>query len=203
VKLRAPLLRSQRGAVLVTGLVMLILLMLVATAIIRMSMAHTQVVNNEQWRAEATAAANYALDAVLNTSPDTWANYKTLDPNNPGTGIPVNIGLKGAADSINVRVKDLQCRQQRRIKNADLVRMKDGVYYVPADDATCFGSPGGPLVITDPTKVSVPNEFSTCVAQVVEMSASVSDVPELPNTRVDVTQGVELRLNLAELDEDC
>jgi hypothetical protein len=193
---------SQRGAVLVTGLVMLILLMLVATAVIRMSMAHTQVVNNEQWRAEATAAANYALDAVLNASPDTWTKFEGA-----GTDIPVNIGLKGATDTagglINVRVKDRQCRQQRRIKNADLVRLKDGVYYVPTDDATCFGSPGGPLVITDPTKVSVPNEFSTCVAQVEEMSASVSGVAELPNTRVDVTQGVELRLNLAELEEDC
>jgi len=201
VKLRAPLLRSQGGAVLVTGLVMLILLMLVATAVIRMSMAHTQVVNNEQWRSEATAAANYALDTVLNTSPDKWQKEPAV------TEIDVNIGLKGAADIagglIKVSVKDLRCRQQRRIKNADLVRMKDGVYYVPADDATCFGSPGGPLVITDPTKVSVPNEFSTCVAQVVEMTASVSGVPELPNTRVDVTQGVDVRLNLAELDEDC
>ena len=201
MKRSAHRVRSQRGAVLVTGLVMLILLMLVATAIIRMSMAHTQVVNNEQWRSEATAAANYALDTVLNTSPDTWKKEPAV------TEIPVNIGLKGAADTagglIKVSVKDLRCRQQRRIKNADLVRMKDGVYYVPADDATCFGSPGGPLVITDPTKVSVPNEFSTCVAQVVEMTASVSGVPELPNTRVDVTQGVEVRLNLAELDEDC
>ena len=202
MKRRFVPLRKQRGAVLVTGLVMLILLMLVATAVIRMSMAHTQVVNNEQWRAEATAAANYALDAVLNASPETWTKFEGA-----GTDIPVNIGLKGAVDTagglVKVSVKDLRCRQQRRIKNADLVRMKDGVYYVPADDATCFGSPGGPLVITDPTKVSVPNEFSTCVAQVVEMTASVSGVPELPNTRVDVTQGVEVRLNLAELDEDC
>ena len=201
MKRSAHRVRSQRGAVLVTGLVMLILLMLVATAIIRMSMAHTQVVNNEQWRSEATAAANYALDTVLNTSPDTWKKEPAV------TEIPVDIGLKGAADTagglIKVSVKDLRCRQQRRIKNADLVRVKDGLFYVPEGDATCFGSPGGPLVITDPTKVSVPNEFSTCVAQVVEMTASVSGVPELPNTQVDVTQGVELRLNLAEIDEDC
>src|SRR6476659_9788736 len=60
-----PRRRQQHGATLVVGMIMLLLITLIAVAAIRMSTTHVQVVGNERFKAEATTAANYAVDLVV------------------------------------------------------------------------------------------------------------------------------------------
>jgi Tfp pilus assembly protein PilX len=57
--------RAQRGATLVVGLIMLVLLTLVATAAFMLSTGNLKSVGNMQFRNEAIAAANAATEEVL------------------------------------------------------------------------------------------------------------------------------------------
>jgi Tfp pilus assembly protein PilX len=55
----------QRGAVLVVGLIMLLLITLMVTAAFRLSSTNLKSVNNMQSRSEAAAAANKAVEQVI------------------------------------------------------------------------------------------------------------------------------------------
>jgi len=59
--------RAQRGATLIVGLIMLVLLTLVATAAFMLSTGNLKAVGNMQFRDEAIAAANAATEEVLSS----------------------------------------------------------------------------------------------------------------------------------------
>jgi hypothetical protein len=59
--------RVQRGATLVVGLIMLVLLTLVVTTAFMMSSGNLKAVGNMQFRDEAIAAANFAIEQVIST----------------------------------------------------------------------------------------------------------------------------------------
>lgn len=62
----APIsLRAQRGATLIVGLIMLVLLTLVVTSAFMLSSGNLKAVGNMQFRNEAIAAANKAVEQVL------------------------------------------------------------------------------------------------------------------------------------------
>jgi hypothetical protein len=58
-------LRAQRGATLIVGLIMLVLLTLVVTSAFMLSSGNLKAVGNMQFRNEAIAAANMAIEQVL------------------------------------------------------------------------------------------------------------------------------------------
>lgn len=58
-------LRRQRGVTLVVGLIMLVLITLVVTSAFMMSATNLKAVGNMQYRQEALAAANAAIEQVL------------------------------------------------------------------------------------------------------------------------------------------
>ncbi|KQW37918.1 PilX N-terminal domain-containing pilus assembly protein [Rhizobacter sp. Root404] len=193
---------AQSGAVLMVGMVMLLMIMLVAVGVIRLTTRHTQIVSNEQVRSEAVSAANYALDAVLNQPYTTWDPYK-----NTGATTNVNLGTTKAADSadvsVNVTVKNLACKRSRVIKNAELYKKSGSVYYVAPVDSSCFGggSPTG-LTIVDPTAVGTASDDSLCATVLYEMQAQASD-PKLLNATPIVQQGVEVRTDITALADSC
>jgi len=79
--------RAQRGATLIVGLIMLVLLTLVATAAFMLSTGNLKAVGNMQFRNEAIAAANMAIEQVI-SSPFTnapAAESINVDINNDGT----------------------------------------------------------------------------------------------------------------------
>jgi Tfp pilus assembly protein PilV len=81
--------RTQQGATLVVGLIMLTLLTVMVTSAFTMSSTDLKSVGNLQWREEATAAANKAIEQVI-SSPFTDA---------PGEqAIDVDINNDGNAD---------------------------------------------------------------------------------------------------------
>ena len=204
---------AQRGAVLMIGLVMLLMLTLMAVAVVRLSMGHTQVVNNEQVRTEATAAANYALDAVLNSPSTTWTGYLGA-----GQYVYANLGTSATADTVNdsvaVTIKNLFCRRGRILKNAEFIKMvgSPAVAQVPAEDSSCIGPPGGAgggtggggggMTIVNPAALGVPTDDSLCGTALWNMDAAVTD-PKLLSANTTVTQGVEVRETITTLEDAC
>lgn len=209
-------LARQRGAVLMVGLVLLLMLTLVAVGVVRLSMRHTQIVNNEQVRTEATAAAHYALDAVLNSPSTTWGVFA----GNTGSTVFANLGTTQSADteaaSIPVNVKNLECRRGRLMKNSEFIKTRTSgghlVKYVEAADASCIkpaggagggtGGGGGGIVIVDDSAPGVAGDDSLCGTVLWEMQAQTTD-PRLLASNTTVTQGVEVRETVTTLADAC
>jgi Tfp pilus assembly protein PilX len=59
---------TQRGATLIVGLIMLVLLTLVVTSAFMLSTGNLRAVGNMQFRDEAIAAANLAIEEVISTN---------------------------------------------------------------------------------------------------------------------------------------
>ena len=194
---------TQSGVVLVVGMVLLLMLTLMVTAVIRLSSRHTLVANNDQVRTEATAAANYALDMVLNEPATTWGDLKGAT----GRVALVNLGLENAADSaevsIGVTLKNMTCKRARVIKNSELVKRSGGLNYVPTSDASCFGgSSSTGLTIVDPSAVGSASGDSNCGTVLYEFEAYAADA-QLLGAAAKVVQGVEVRTDLTTLVNAC
>ena len=195
--------RSQSGAVLVVGMVMLLMLTLVAVGVIRMAGRHSQVVDNAQVRSEASAAGHYALDLVLNEPATTWDDLKT--PN--GRNIAVNLGMLGSAEtranSVNVAVANMTCKRARIIKNVELVKRSGNVSYVDPADASCFGGGSNTgLTIVDPDAIGSPTGDSNCGTVLYDVQARAAD-EKLLDATASVVQGVEVRTDIASLASSC
>jgi len=196
---------AQSGAVLMIGMVMLLMISLIAVSVIRLSTRHTQIVGNEQVRTEAVAAANYALDTVMNQPYTSWdPSYRTA----AGSTTSVNLGTSKTADStavsMNVAVKNLECKRARVIKSAELVqRNSAGTYYVAPTDTSCFGGGGSPgLTIVDTSATGSPSDNSLCATVLYDMQAQAND-PKLLNAAPLVQQGVEVRTDITALADSC
>lgn len=62
-----PHMRLQRGATLIVGLIMLVLITLMVTAAFMLSTTNLKAVGNMQYRDEAIAAANAAIEQVISS----------------------------------------------------------------------------------------------------------------------------------------
>lgn len=86
----------QRGATLVVGLIMLALITLMVTTAFTLSSSNLKAVGNMQFRNEATAAANKAIEQVIssNFTTATAAEAINVDLNNDGaTDYVVTVAL--------------------------------------------------------------------------------------------------------------
>lgn len=79
--------RAQRGATLIVGLIMLVLLTLVVTSAFMLSTGNLKAVGNMQFRNEAAAAANKAIEQVLGSdfTKAPGAEQVNVDINNDGS----------------------------------------------------------------------------------------------------------------------
>ena len=96
-------LRAQRGATLIVGLIMLVLITLVITAAFMISSGNLREVGNMQFRNEATAAANAATEEVINSL---LIGGSTVAP--PAQDIAVDINKDGTTD-YNVHISPPTC----------------------------------------------------------------------------------------------
>jgi type II secretory pathway pseudopilin PulG len=97
----SPSRRVQRGATLVVGLIMLVLLTLVVTTAFMMSSGNLKAVGNMQFRDEAIAAANVAIEQIIGS------NFTTLPI---AANIAVDIDQDGT-DDYTVAVAAPVCMQ--------------------------------------------------------------------------------------------
>ena len=189
---------AQQGIVLITSIVMLVMMSLIAITMIRLGTRHTQVVNNEQLRVEAEAAANYALDLVLNDSANTWKVYEGA-----GKIEKINIGLNdmvaASTTAIDVTVHQLQCRRIRVLKNEELISSQGGMNFVSASNASCFGGGQNQMTIVDTGSGASSSGDSLCASALYEVQAQTSDA-RLLSANVVITQGVNVMRSVLELD---
>jgi len=109
-------LRAQRGATLIVGLIMLVLITLMVTSAFMLSTGNLKAVGNMQFRSEAIAAANVVIEQVLSspftTAPEAQPNIP-VDINNDGvddyfvsiatpTCVRATIALPASASSITL-----------------------------------------------------------------------------------------------------
>lgn len=86
--------RTQQGATLIVGLIMLVLLTLVVTSAFMLSSGNLKSVGNMQFRDEAIAAANVAIEQIISS------DFTTLPVSST---IPVDIDQDGTNDyTVNV-----------------------------------------------------------------------------------------------------
>lgn len=86
--------RAQQGATLIVGLIMLVLLTLVVTSAFMLSSGNLKSVGNMQFRDEAIAAANVAIEQIISS------DFTTLPVSST---IPVDIDQDGTNDyTVNV-----------------------------------------------------------------------------------------------------
>lgn len=123
---RIVLPRAQRGATLVVGLIMLVIITLVVTSAFMMSNTNLKSVGNMQIREETVAAANVAIEQVLG-SPFTAAPA--------AEEINVDINADGAVDYV-VQIASPQC-----IRASEIV---SGVSVPGSGSSVSLGLPAGP-----------------------------------------------------------
>ena len=102
---------AQRGATLVIGMIMLVLVTLFVLAAINMSTLNLRIMGNEQSRNESIAAAQQAIEQVASTD-------FTTNPQSPST-VPVDINGDGTTD-YTVAVATPTCLNSVPVKQSAL-----------------------------------------------------------------------------------
>lgn len=121
--LRYHLSNKQQGSTLLVGMIMLILLTLLAVSAIQSTTSNLQVVGNAQFREEATAAAQQAIENVISNR-----TFTTSVP--PEQSIDIN--RDGVTDYSVVFSPEPRC-------NSSVVLDTATAPFVPED---CIGPPG-------------------------------------------------------------
>ena len=196
---RRPARARQRGATLIIGLIMLLLVTLLAVAGVRLSTTHVQVVANEQFRTEATTVANYALDLAINSTSFTSAAQL------PQLNAVSLQQVTHAADSkaLAVAYTAPQCQRYRYLKKSELTKKDANGNDVvnQTGDETCFsGTSSTGITIVDTSATTV-DDNSLCVTTLWELGATVTD--NQTGAAVTVNQGVEMRMEISEAENKC
>lgn len=163
---------NQRGSTLLLALVMLVLLTLMAISAINSTTSSIQIVGNAQFREEANAAAQQAIEKVISK------NF-TLNPTAAATAASGTVAF-GAA-SYNVTVAVPTCTSSVPMTNIELDRNV-------AADKPCFSGTGSGQVIFLPNGTVTSTDPSWCVKQKWDIVATVSDANTGANTTLH--QGV-------------
>ncbi len=150
---------NQRGSTLLVAMIMLILLTLMAISAINSTTSSIQVVGNAQFREEANAAAQQAIEKLI--SKDFTTNPSAYSTAASGT---VDFGVA----SYNVTVAVPTCTSSVPVTNVELNRSV-------AADKPCFNGAGGGQVIflSDGTVTSTGTSW--CKKQKWDVVATVSD----------------------------
>lgn len=84
----------QCGATLVVGLIMLVVITLLTISAFTMSVGNLKAVGNMQFRNEAIAAANMAIEQTINI------NFSTIDPANYPSAMNIDIDQDNTTDYV-------------------------------------------------------------------------------------------------------
>jgi Tfp pilus assembly protein PilX len=146
--------KSQRGMVLVVGLIMLLLLTLMVSTMFNLSSTNLLGVGNQQWRSEALAASNAALEQVIGSAFTTAPTAESIDidinhdntqdylvqiaaplcvrATLAGAAAPSSLSLVGMSNLTWNTVWDLDARVQDAATGAS-VRVRTGVRVLLSD----------------------------------------------------------------------
>ena len=171
---RSP--RAQRGATLIVGLVMLMLLTMLAVSALTSSTLQMRVIGNSQARQESIAAANAALQTTLST-PAFMLNSSAV----AASPVLVDISQDGVADYAVTVVPT--CTSSIPFLNAQLDVNS-------AEDFKCFVSQ------------ELFDGKSWCAQTSWELEARATDVNNA-GTRATIYEGVTVRAALEDVKNTC
>lgn len=106
---KLPLVRSERGSVLLVTMVFLLIFGVIAASIFRSSQTSVQAIGNMQWRTQAIDAANLYIARILSTPTDI-NNALTLDL------FPAD----SIIDGITVSTDDFDCTFTQRLETENI-----------------------------------------------------------------------------------
>jgi hypothetical protein len=181
-----------KGSVLLVALVFIALFALMATMVFRGSLSSVQALGNMQWRNESVNAANDAIDLLISDShtfsqPQTIANSK------------FNFSVTGEANGANIVVqfikdasgnKGPKCVRAVPIPASQLDATKQA-------DISCMGTDSNVnsgLVTTSASGATTGIAQAASICSQVEYSLNLEATDNVTNTRVDVVQGVGVRV---------
>jgi type II secretory pathway pseudopilin PulG len=187
----------QQGMTLVIGLIMLIMISLAAVASYNMARTSLDVVGNMQFRNEAVASADSAIQEAISTvrffqTPGTIFLNPCENTNNLRC---YDLNRDGTTD-IRVQLRPPVCVKARPKPNAEL----DLATIVPGEvlprDAACAAGVGQQFGI-----VGAPTGNSQCADSTWEIVADVTDA--VSSARITVTQGVDVRVSTEDVGTSC
>lgn len=168
-------LHSQKGATLLVGMIMLVVLTLLVVFAIRSSNTGLQIAGNQQAQVEAHGAAAKGIETVIEQFKAT-EDVSTL----PAQTVSMAVGDK----TFNVAVAKPSCEMEVPVLESELNA-------ADADDVPCFEGSSGydPAITASGTLTSKP---SACKQQRWRIEATVADA----NTGSSVTQvqGIAIRV---------
>ena len=168
---------NQRGATLVVGLVMLVVLTLLVLSAIRSSNVNMRIVGNMQMQEETSAAATQATEQVISSS-----NFTTSPASQV---IAVDINNDGTTD-YTANVSAPSC-------TASLALTNNNLNPANSDDATCISTSTAQqtgLIVSG--VVSASTAQSWCYLQQWEVQAQVND--DRTGATATSVQGVSMRV---------
>ena len=166
---------KQRGSTLLVALVMLVLLTLIALSSMNATTTSIQEVGNAQFREEANAAVQQAIEGVISS------NFTALPA---ASSIPVDMNSNGTTDA-TVQVAVPTCMNSMPLTN-NLLDETD-----PRDEV-CISSGRVEIITFGPSGLPVSTAPSWCFLQTWQVDATVSDSATGANARI--SQGVSLRV---------
>ncbi len=196
--------RKQRGSVLLVALIFLVLFTLLAITTFRGSSTTVQAIGNMQWRSEAVAAANNAIDALL-SDPLTFtmapqdAFVFNYDVNGDGSGdIAVRYVPDGRAGPRCIRFEPIPTNQLNPQNPQDLQCFGSGTAANPgiAIETEVTNAQGQ---VTGVISESIAQYPPLCANTEWSLALRASDL--VTNTSVDVVQGVGVRVSTTTVDE--
>lgn len=170
--------RGQQGITLLVALIMLVMLTLLAVSSFRVSNTNLRVVASAQGQAEATNAAQAAIDQVISSG-----NFAADPTTVAATPIPVDVNNSGTPQ-YSVQLSPIpKCIKSRPtdVSTLDITN--------PLDQG-CFGS----------SKIGQP-ATSVCYESVWEVTANTTDT--VTQSQVTVRQGVSLRQSQTQVLNAC
>lgn len=193
--------RSQRGATLIVVMILLLVFAVMTAAAFRGSLTSAQAIGNMQWRNEAIAAANDAIDRLLST-PDFAINSATVTQAVKAAPFTLDANGDGVTD-ITVGFPDVtidgvtragpRCMRAAPIPSGKLDANA-------AADIGCFSSNKSEFAGLEVAAGAGAGAGGAPVAQQpslcsnTEWSITVRAVDAVTNTQVNVVQGVGVRV---------
>jgi hypothetical protein len=189
--------QTEKGSVLLVAMILLLIFAIMAAASFRGSLTSVQAIGNMQWRTEAIAAANDAIDRLLSTA-DFATNTTIVTQQVNATPFQIDVNGDGVNDistSFPVVTVDGVAKAGPRCLRAAPIpsNLLDPNL---AADLGCFGT-------STSGSSGLGQEAGTGVGTVIqapslcsntEWSITVRAVDAVTNTSVDVVQGVGVRV---------
>lgn len=179
--------RRQAGATLVVALIMLVVVTLLAVSTLGTTRMNLKVVGNMQSRGEALNAAQQAIEAVIST-PLFLANPRNAlpDPCGPANALCTDLNGDGTPEYVTRLDPAPVCVSAKAVKESELNLSR-------AEDLSCaaYRVPGHGVATGD----------SLCADTAWEITAETRST--FSRTKVTVTQGVAVRVAIADAEALC